>query len=199
MKVNRFDKNFWDQKYRKNKTGWDIGHISTPIKNYIDQLENKNMKILIPGAGNSYEAEYLWNNGFKNLFVLDISEQPLKNLKNRVSEIPDSNLIRHDFFEFNDTFDLIIEQTFFCALDPDLRSNYAKKMFDLLNDNGKLVGLLFNFELTTEGPPFGGTKEEYLKYFTPLFEIDTLERAHNSIKPRMNRELFFIFEKKSSK
>lgn len=113
MKVNRFDKKYWEQKYVNNKTGWDIGHISTPIKNYIDQLENKELRILIPGAGNSHEAEYLWNLGFKNLFVLDIALQPLKNLKNRVKVIPDSHLIHTDFFEFNDTFDLIIEQTFF--------------------------------------------------------------------------------------
>ena len=199
MKVNRFDKIFWEQKYVNNKTGWDIGHISTPIKNYIDQLEKKELRILIPGAGNSHEAEYLWNQGFKNLFILDIAEQPLINLKNRVKVIPDSHLIHKDFFEFSDTFDLIIEQTFFCALDPILRNDYVQKMSDLLADKGKLVGLLFDFELTSEGPPFGGSEEEYLQYFLPHFFINTLEPAYNSIKPRMDRELFFIFEKKSIK
>lgn len=199
MKVNRFDKKYWEQKYANNYTGWDIGHISTPIKNYIDQLQNKELRILIPGAGNSYEAEYLWNQGFKNLFILDIAEQPLKNLKNRVKTIPNSHLIQKDFFEFNDTFDLIIEQTFFCALDPILRNNYVQKMSDLLSDKGKLIGLLFDFELTNEGPPFGGSQEEYLKHFSPLFQIQILEIAYNSIKPRMNRELFFIFEKISIK
>ncbi len=198
-KVNKFNKKYWEQKYINNQTGWDIGHISTPIKNYIDQLQNKELRILIPGAGNSYEAEYLWNQGFKNLFILDIAEQPLKNAKNRIKTIPDYHLIQKDFFEFNDTFDLIIEQTFFCALDPILRNNYVQKMSDLLTDKGKLIGLLFDFELTDEGPPFGGNKVEYLQYFSPIFHIQVLESAYNSIKPRMNRELFFIFEKKSIK
>jgi len=198
-KVNKFNKKYWEQKYINNQTGWDIGHISTPIKNYIDQLQKKELRILIPGAGNSYEAEYLWNQGFKNLFILDIAEQPLKNVKNRIKTIPDSHLIQKDFFEFNDTFDLIIEQTFFCALDPILRNNYVLKMSDLLTDKGKLIGLLFDFELTDEGPPFGGNKVEYLQYFSPIFHIQVLESAYNSIKPRMNRELFFIFEKKSIK
>ena len=198
-KVNKFNKKYWEQKYINNQTGWDIGHISTPIKNYIDQLQNKELRILIPGAGNSYEAEHLWNQGFKNLFILDIAEQPLKNVKNRIKTIPDSHLIQKDFFEFNDTFDLIIEQTFFCALDPILRNNYVHKMSDLLTDKGKLIGLLFDFELTDEGPPFGGSKVEYLQYFSPFFHIQVIESAYNSIKPRMNRELFFIFEKKSIK
>ena len=134
--MNRFDRKFWEQKYINNQTGWDIGHISSPIKNYFDQLQNKELRILIPGAGNSYEAEYLWNQGFKNLFILDIALQPLKNLKNRVKTIPDSHLIQKDFFKLNDTFDLIIEQTFFCAIDPVLRKDYTQKMSDLLTDKG---------------------------------------------------------------
>ena len=194
--MTELNKEYWDEKYAENKTGWNIGYISTPIKNYIDQLTDTSLKILIPGAGNSYEAEYLWNKGFKNLFILDISKQPLINFKKRVTGFPDTHLIHKDFFETEGTFDLIIEQTFFCALDPKLRRNYAIKMFDLLSNKGKLVGLLFDFELTVEGPPFGGDKEEYITYFKDLFKIKILERSYNSIKPRMNRELFFIFEKK---
>lgn len=194
MSTNRLDKNFWEQRYRELLTGWDIGYVSNPIKEYIDQLSNKNLKILIPGAGNSYEAEYLWKQGFKNIYILDIARQPLKNLKSRVPEIPDDRLIQNDFFSFNDSFDLIIEQTFFCALNPDLRQNYAKKMSELLQPNGKLIGLLFDFELTDEGPPFGGSKNEYIDTFKNLFKIITLEKAYNSIKQRQDRELFFIFE-----
>lgn len=193
--MKRLNKNFWEQRYRENKTGWDIGYISTPIKKYIDQLTNKDLKILIPGAGNSYEAEYLWEKGFKNVFVIDIAEQPLKNLKNRLPKFPDKQLINIDFFELKDSFDLILEQTFFCALDPSLRKKYSNKMNKLLKKNGKIVGLLFDFELTNEGPPFGGSKNEYFNLFSTLFKIKTLEKSYNSIKPREDRELFFIFEK----
>ena len=89
-----------------------------------------------------------------------------------------------------------MEQTFFCALDPVLRKKYVEKMADLLKENGKLAGLLFDFELTAEGPPFGGSSEEYLQLFTHYFTSKKLERCYNSIKPRSGRELFFIFEKK---
>ena len=53
-------KNYWTNRYSKAKTGWDIGYPSTPLKTYFDQLENKDLRILIPGAGNAYEAEYLF-------------------------------------------------------------------------------------------------------------------------------------------
>ena len=58
------DTNYWNERYLKNDFGWDLGTISPPLKEYFDQIKNKNLSILIPGAGNSYEAEYLVNNGF---------------------------------------------------------------------------------------------------------------------------------------
>ena len=69
-------------------------------------------------------------------------------------------------------------------------------MASLLQPNGKLIGLFFEFPLTKVGPPFGGSKAEYINLFQDDFTMKTLEKAYNSIKPRANKELFFIFEKK---
>ncbi len=192
----RFDKTYWENKYHENATGWDIGYASAPLTDYFNQLRDKKLKILIPGGGNCYEAEYLFEQGFENIFVIDIAEQPLKNLKARFPNFPDHQLIHDDFFNHQGTYDLIVEQTFFCALDPAMRQKYADKMADLLTGNGKLAGLLFDFELTEDGPPFGGSTAEYLPLFSQKFTIKKLERCYNSIKPRNGRELFFIFEKK---
>lgn len=185
------NENFWSKKYQANQTGWDIGHISTPLKEYIDQLTDKNLKILIPGGGNSYEAEYLFKIGFKNVYVADISEIPLKNLSKRVPAFPKANLLHTDFFELSDSYELILEQTFFCALNPVLRKAYVAKMHELLKSSGKLVGLLFNFPHTDDGPPFGGDQAEYQALFQEQFHIDKMEIAYNSISPRAGKELFF--------
>ena len=187
--------NYWEERYQKGETGWDAGAITTPLKEYIDQITNKTLKILIPGAGNGHEFDYLVTNGFKNVHVIDIAPSPLENIAHKNPEFK-ANLIHDDFFNLNEKFDLIIEQTFFCALPPTVRSQYAEKMQEVLNPNGKIIGLLFDFPLTSEGPPFGGSEEEYQTLFAPKFKIKTLERAHNSIKPRENKELFFIFESK---
>lgn len=189
------NKSYWENRYTENETGWDIGVVSTPLQTYIDQLTNKNISILIPGAGNGYEFDYLLNKGFQDTYVMDIAQKPLDTILER-NEIEKRHLIHQDFFEHNGQYDLIIEQTFFCALDPTLRRNYVTKMLELLKPNGKIIGLLFNFELTLEGPPFGGSKEEYIDLFNDYFTIKILENCYNSIKPRSNRELFFIFEKK---
>lgn len=185
-----FNEDFWDTKYKTNKTGWDLGQVSPPLKTYFDQLTNKELKILIPGGGNSHEAEYLLNIGFTNVYVVDISKLALDNLKQRVPSFPSSNLIHQNFFELEQTFDLIIEQTFFCALNPNLRKNYVDKMHSLLKENGKLVGLLFDAKLNEDHPPFGGDKKEYIELFKNQFIIKILEDCYNSIENRQGMELF---------
>lgn len=192
----QIDKTFWDSRYKQGEIGWDIGMVSTPLKEYFDQLTNKDLKILIPGGGHAYEAEYLFNNGFKNIFVADISQTALDNFLKRAPNFPKQNTICKDFFSLQGQYDLIIEQTFFCALNPTLRAAYAKQMSNLLVPKGKLVGVLFNIPLNTDKPPFGGCKEEYITYFLPYFTIKKMETAYNSIPPRKESELFIILEKK---
>ena len=192
----KLTKDYWENRYQTNEIGWDVGEITTPLKEYINQINSKDLKILIPGAGNSYEFEYLINQGFSNVTVLDFAKTPIENIKKKFPNINPKQIIHSDFFEHEASYDLILEQTFFCALDPELRKNYAKKMSHLLNPNGKLFGLLFQFPLTEVGPPFGGSKEAYIDLFSPYFNILKLETSYNSIKPRQGNELFFIFEKK---
>jgi SAM-dependent methyltransferase len=193
MKLNS---EYWEKRYQDNEIGWNVGAITTPIKTYIDQLTNKDIRILIPGAGNGYEFEYLIENGFWNTTVIDYAPTPLLNIRNRMAHLKTEQLIQCDFFEHEGAYDLIIEQTFFCAIDPSIRRSYVEKMKTLLQENGKIVGLLFQHPLTEVGPPFGGSIEEYRELFENDFKIKTLETAYNSIKPRQGNELFFNFEKK---
>ena len=194
MDLNR---DFWTSKYETSNIGWDTGSITTPLKSYFDQLIDKTVRILIPGCGNGYEAEYLHNLGF-NVTVVDLSGHPLKNLKERCSSFPDTRLIQGDFFELKGSYDLIIEQTFFSALNPTLRDSYAKTMHNLLSNEGKLVGLLFNIDLYDDRPPFGGNLNQYKLIFEPYFKFRVFEEAHNSIEPRKGNELFLNLEKRLS-
>lgn len=190
------DKEFWNDRYKENNTGWDIGYVSPPLKNYIDQLTDKDIKILIPGAGNSYEAEYLHKQGFTNVYVADLSKIPLKNIRKRVSDFPKKNLIHGNYFEIQQKFDLIIEQTFFCAIDPFLRKEYVQKANELLNEKGKIAGLLFSVPLNIDKPPYGGNSEEYKNLFSPYFNIEIMDTAINSIPSRAGNELFIKLLKK---
>jgi SAM-dependent methyltransferase len=189
--------NYWDHRFETGDTPWDIGHISPPLKAYANQLTDKNSSILIPGCGNSYEAEYLLARGFSRVTVIDISPTLTRRLEEKFSACINKQLhiITGNFFELQEHFDLILEQTFFCALNPALRRAYARKMRELLNPGGRLAGVLFNRSFTAAGPPFGGTMEEYRELFAPLFHIVKMEPCYNSVKPREGSECFFILEK----
>jgi thiopurine S-methyltransferase len=193
------DRKYWEDQYLQNKTGWDIGYASPPLVDYIDQLTDKNLKILIPGAGNAWEAEYLWNHGFQNTFMLDYSQNAIAGFKKRFPDFPEKHILEEDFFHHKDQYDLILEQTFFTSLLPVQREDYVNKMFELLKEKGKLVGVVFNHEFPFESPPFGANPNVYIKLFKPLFYLKVFETAYNSIKPRKSRENFIIAIRKINK
>ena len=190
------DGTYWDSRYASDSTAWDLGEVSPPIKAYIDQLTKKDLRILIPGCGNTYEAEYLLQNGFTNITVIDIAPTLVEKLKIKFAKYSQINIILADFFTHQAQYDLIFEQTFFCAINPPLRKSYVEKMNTLLAVNGKLAGVLFNREFEQQGPPFGGCKSQYEPMFSQFFSFNTFEPCRNSFIKRKDSELFIILQKK---
>ncbi|MGB0178072.1 MAG: methyltransferase domain-containing protein [Owenweeksia sp.] len=188
--MNITNEKYWTGRYHDENTPWDMGTPSPPLIGYLQGLYAKRQSILIPGAGTSLEPEWLWNNGFTNVWVVDISSEPLQRIKERCPSFPGQQLIHNDFFALDQRFDQVLEQTFFCALPPEWRSRYAEKMAEILKPGGRLTGVLFDFPLTEKGPPFGGSATEYRGLFEKHFSIHKLERCYNSIKPRAGTEIF---------
>lgn len=53
------DQNYWNTRWANNETGWDIGYPAPAITNYMAQVPDKHIAILIAGCGNAYEAAFL--------------------------------------------------------------------------------------------------------------------------------------------
>lgn len=189
------DKNYWNSRWEKQETGWDVGHSSPALTKYINGIQDKNISILIPGCGNAHEAEYLIEQGFDHLTLIDIAEFAVDKLKEKYHQNHSITLLCEDFFEHKGTYDLILEQTFFCAIPPHRRSEYAQKTHSLLKPNGKVVGVLFDREFGNPFPPFGGSSSEYKALFEPFFKIEKLAPCYNSIPPRDKSEVFIEFVK----
>ncbi len=186
---------YWSSRYQADQIGWDMGQVSPPIAHYFQSVSiPKNTQILIPGAGNAHEASFLWEMGFTNVYVLDFAEEPLCNLLSRTEGFPKDQAIVGDILEHNGRYDLIVEQTLFCALDPLLREDYVSKCSELLSDDGLLIGVLFNRQFDS-GPPFGGSKEEYEDLYSRFFSDVKMEECYNSYEPRQGSELFIRCKK----
>lgn len=191
------NKTYWEDRYRNKEDFWNAKSITTPIQAYIDQLTDKSIQILVPGVGHGHELVYLHNQGFTRSIGLDFTTLAFEQTIQAEPNLSKDDVVVEDFFKHQGTYDLILEQTFFCSLPVEQRKDYVQKMHELLQPEGKLVGLLFDTVFDKQTPPYGGSKEEYLALFEPYFTIEVMERAFNSIKPRQDRELFIILKKKT--
>ncbi|HHG83528.1 MAG TPA: methyltransferase domain-containing protein [Bacteroidetes bacterium] len=192
------NESYWQQRWKDQNTPWDMGHASPALIEYAQQIPDKGARILIPGAGSGHEATWLMDAGFSNVTILDIAEGALKTLQANNPRIRDEQLACGDFFAHKGAYDVILEQTFFCALPVARRDDYVQQMHKLLVPGGTLAGLLFCFA-KQDGPPFGGDAAEYRQRFSPFFEIKTMAPCHNSIEPRAGSELFFILKKRADR
>ncbi|WP_104381102.1 methyltransferase [Sphingobacterium sp. HMA12] len=190
------DKEYWDNRYKNQETGWDIGYASPAIITYAATVIPKDSSILIPGCGNAHEARALLEQGFENITLLDIAPTLVDQVQKAFGKIPQLQIICQDFFQHEQQYDYILEQTFFCALDPALRKSYSSKIASLLRPRGILAGLLFNREFPSEGPPFGGNKAEYQQLFHSTFDILKMETCFNSIPQRQGSEIFIELRQK---
>ncbi len=190
------DQVYWNTRWNNRETGWDIGYASPAITEYMDQYPDKNAAILIPGCGNAYEAEHLVANGFTNITLIDIAQKAVDILKAKFAHIPQIKVLCEDFFLHKGSYDLILEQTFFCAIPPSRRNEYAAKTASLLSKKGKIAGVLFDTAFEKQGPPFGGCPCAYKPVFAPYFGIKLMDNCYNSIPPRAGTEVFINLVKK---
>ena len=187
---------FWNARWAAGETGWDTGSAAPALTEYAAQYPNKNAAILIPGCGSAYEAEALAKMGFQNITLLDIAPEAVARLQQKFAQQSQIQVVLGDFFQHEGHYNLILEQTFFCAIPPHRRAEYIRQAAALLREGGRLVGLLFDKTFDKPGPPFGGHEAEYRALFSPYFSIRKMEPCTNSIAPRAGSELFINLEKK---
>ncbi len=193
-----YTKEYWDSYYEgSRRVGWDVGYVSTPLKEYFDQITDKSLKILVPGAGSGWEAEYLYKAGFLNTYILDFSMEAIRRFRERCPEFPQNQIITDDFFSHDKKYDLLVEQTFFTSFPVSYRQQFADKIQSLLHTGGKYMGITFNHHFNLDAPPFGATEEEFRELFSPYFDFKIFNTATNSIKPRRGREVFFVLVKRN--
>lgn len=132
---------------------------------------------------------------------LDISENAIKKAKERQCSSSNADyftFLKADFFTWCPTelFDLIFDYTFFCAIEPDMRSAWAMKMKELLKPNGELITLMFPTSDHEGGPPYKVTVSDYEEVLHPLgFKAISILENKLAIPPRKGREVLGKWKK----
>ena len=190
---------FWEDRYEKGEIGWDLGS-ETPVFSALSETL-KPGSVCILGCGNGYDAISFSKKGF-NVTAVDFAETPIKNINNIANNLSLTiNTIQQDIFDltpkYNNSFDYILEQTCFCAIDPKNRVQYSNLAHDLLKVGGRLIGLWMPLDkdIKEGGPPFGVKEDEVKKLFSKQWKITEDCFPVQSIQARKGREKLIVFEK----
>lgn len=189
---------FWEESYINGKTSWDM-KSATPA--FVDLLNHNLLKdkksILIPGCGYGYDAIAAAKARY-DVTANDISETAIKFASELAfKENVKINFLIEDFFLLKEdsSFDIVYDYVTYCAIDPQRRKEYAKKVTSLLKQNGLFVFILFPIEKRIGGPPFAVDVNEAEKLFGEQLKLVLSTDEINSIKPRKGRELLQIYRK----
>lgn len=190
---------FWEDIYLEDDAGWDLGGITPIFESIANKIKPGNVCIL--GCGRGYDAVMFAQKGF-DVTAVDFAPFAINALtKFAKKEKVKVTALQSDIFsltpEHVNTFDYIIEQTCFCAIDPTLRQEYERLVKNLLKPGGKLIGLWFPLDKTIEdgGPPWGTTVDEVKSIFKNGWTIKQEEFPDLSIESRKGREKMIIFRK----
>lgn len=192
----------WNQRYLDGNTPWDL---STPTPEFVRLVEEKRLphkgRALVPGGGRGYDAVLLARYGLE-VDLVDFAWAALTEALNHAREEGVTvHAFCQDFFQLptlpyhRGQYDLLLEYTFFCAIDPALRVKYIETAAALLKPGALFVGLFFPLAHPNPGPPFTVSRSEVEPLFAKKFEI-TIEEPKRSVKPRAGNEFLGVFRRK---
>lgn len=190
----------WEARYVAGDTPWDLGGPTPVFSRLIQAGTLPTGTILIPGAGRGYDAIAFAQAGYAVTSV-DLAPSACAALRRQADAAGVRLEVREgDFFDLDEAegYDLALEYTFYCAIDPSQRPAYHEKMRRLLKPGGLLFGLFFPLEKPREaqGPPFGVTRDEVEASLREGFDLVHAEFPADSIKPRRGNEILMIWRRR---
>jgi methyl halide transferase len=189
----------WQRRYEKGEDRWELGAAAPPlaaaIRDYAMSSEGKavktNGRAIVPGCGRGHEVFLLAELGFTAVGV-DFADIAIADAiaGAKVRNLP-ATFVQADWMicGYGDGwaahFQLLIEHTCFCAINPTQRADYVKSAARVLATGGLLLGLLWDCG-REGGPPFTVSPDEMRHYFALEngFAIERLEPAQSSLPQR---------------
>ena len=159
-KLRNNGQDMWEERYRSGETGWDRGGVSPAVEAWEQQIDPAPRRLLVPGCGYGHEVVYFAQQGC-DVTALDIAPSAIRRLQAAIDEqtAAGKHLNVHPFcvdlfaWEPEAPFDAIYEQTCLCAIQPEQREAYEKRLFRWLMPGGRLFALFMQTGLEG-GPPF---------------------------------------------
>jgi cyclopropane fatty-acyl-phospholipid synthase-like methyltransferase len=164
---------YWEERYQTKDMPWEKGEPSPGLLDFLAAHPDlPRGTVLVPGCGTGHDARAWARAGFKPLGV-DIAPSAIRLSTEQTQAQGLSAEFRLTDFLHSEPprlFDWIFEHTLFCAIQPRERDEYVQAVLRWLKPDGQYLAV--NYLIPDEdGPPFGTTREEQWKRFSPHFDL----------------------------
>ncbi|PPQ65990.1 hypothetical protein CVT26_010650 [Gymnopilus dilepis] len=205
------DPSTWELAWIKGVTPWDFKEPQLSLKEAIESsglVFPSTGNALVPGCGGGYDIPYLANTLGWDTLGLEIADTAIKIAEEIIEKEKEKNpkflgrISKQDFFTLNPPdsqhFDLIYDHTFFVAIPPSLRPEWAKQMAKLVKPGGYLITVLFPLvpDFVKAGPPYHAKPEHYTELLSGDFEKVVEKVPEKSSPSHVGQEVLMIWRRK---
>ena len=194
--VNKPD--FWEEIYQAGRAGWDLGGPTPTLHRLLESGEIKPGRLIVLGAGRGHDARDWARNGFQ-VTAVDFAADAVAAMRALADPAAPTEIVQGDIFalpaKLNHKFDVVLEYTCFCAINPARRGEYAEVVARLIKPGGTYAALLFPLDQHAGGPPFAVSIDEALTLFRKRkFRLKRREVPEDSVWQRHGLEELLIFK-----
>ena len=198
----------WNAQYAAGNTPWDKRAPAPPLLEWLDAGGQLDGDIFVPGCGFGYDVRALAGvPGVRRVVGFDLSEHALTAAR-AFPAAGHEDYRAGDLFdlpaELRGAFDVVVEHTCFCAIDPARRADYVTAIAGALRPGGLLLAVFYLDPWNAGeplppggGPPFGTTVAELDGLFPPTFTLLEERRPTRAYPGREGRELLRVYRRKS--
>jgi SAM-dependent methyltransferase len=188
---------YWESRYQSGDMPWEKGAPSPGLVDFLAAHPDLPRGIVcVPGCGTGHDVREFARAGF-DTFGFDIAPSAIQlaTEKTKAAGLK-AKFQLADFLhdEPPQKFDWIFEHTLFCAIKPQEREDYVRAALRWLKPDGQYLAVNYMIP-DKDGPPFGTTREELERRFSPHFEL-VEELVPRSYPNRTGLELLLWWRRK---
>lgn len=187
----------WENAWREGRTGWDAGGSPPALVELAGSGTLPEGRALVPGCGAGYDVLTLASER-RTVIGLDVAPTAASRFEQLRHErgVPETQarLVVADFFDFapDARFDLVWDYTFFCAIAPDRRQAWGRRMAEFIAPGGLLVALVFPVvpgAPPDRGPPYAIHPDDVRAALGDAFDELSVDKVAESHPGREGKEL----------
>jgi SAM-dependent methyltransferase len=191
-------KKYWEERYLAGDMPWEKGSASPGLVDFLSTRPDlPRGTVCVPGCGTGHDAREWARAGFTT-FGYDIAPSAIQMAGEKMQGTGSSATFGLANFLGDEPpfrFDWLFEHTLFCAIDPIEREDYVRAVLRWLKPDGHYLAVNYLIP-DTEGPPYGTTREELWRQFSPHFDL-LQEWVPRSYPNRTGLELMLWWRRKT--